>query len=452
LRAGVVAGSAFAPLAATAQVAATSVPAPAQPTAPAAGDDIELVLVADSRAGDGAWANNAWLQELPKPLTQLTWDNAALMSPALALRLGVGDEDDIEIRAGYRSLTLALGYGRTAAGCVGDGRGANAYALRTSDAPWIVRNVAVVRTGRRRALACAQTHPSMEGRDIVRSYTLAQAQACVAAACGTPGYRDAPTLYRSPPTGPFAWAMSIDLSACIGCGACTIACQAENNVPVVGHDEVANGREMHWIRVDRYYDGSDANPRTLFQPVPCMHCEHAPCEPVCPVEASIHDAQGLNVQVYNRCVGTRFCSNNCPYKVRRFNFFRYADDVPGLDAQRNPEVTVRMRGVMEKCNYCLQRITAAKIDADRDARALRDGDVVTACQAVCPTRAIVFGDLALADSEVARRKRSPLDYALLAELDTRPRTTYLARVVNPSERIGEPPPRAAAQEPSSRGR
>src|SRR6185503_10759190 len=190
--------------------------------------------------------------------------------------------------------------------------------------------------------------------------------------------------------------------------------------------------EMHWIRVDRYYEGDIADARALFQPVPCMQCEHAPCEVVCPVEASVHDAQGINVQVYNRCVGTRFCSNNCPYKVRRFNFFQYVDDVPGLDAQRNPEVTVRMRGVMEKCNYCLQRITNAKIAADVEGRKLRDGEVVTACQAVCPTRAIVFGDLADAQSEVNRRKRSPLDYALLAGLNTRPRTTYLARVTNPS--------------------
>ena len=196
---------------------------------------------------------------------------------------------------------------------------------------------------------------------------------------------------------------------------------------------------MHWIRVDRYYAGAVANPRTVFQPVPCMQCEHAPCEVVCPVEASVHDAQGINVQVYNRCVGTRFCSNNCPYKVRRFNFLQYSDDAPGLDAQRNPEVTVRMRGVMEKCNYCLQRITTAKIAADREGRALRDGEVVTACQAVCPTRAIVFGDLALPDSAVNRRKRSPLDYALLAELNTRPRTTYLARVTNPAAGIDDQP-------------
>ena len=425
--------------------------------------DVELVFAAEARIADGAWANNAWLQELPRPVTQLTWDNAALVSPGFAATIGVANEDEVEFRLDGnvvtapiwivpgmpdRSITLALGYGRVAAGEVGNGHGANAYLLRTSDALWLASGVAVARTGRRRTLACAQTHHAMEGRDIVRLYAADEAAACTAEHCGSHG-EDKPTLYDSPPSGPYRWAMSVDLSACIGCGTCTIACQAENNVPVVGRDEVRNGREMHWIRVDRYYAGPIANPRTVFQPVPCMQCEHAPCEPVCPVEASVHDAQGINVQVYNRCVGTRFCSNNCPYKVRRFNFLRYSDDVPGLDAQRNPEVTVRMRGVMEKCNYCLQRITTAKIDADRDGRPLRDGDVVTACQAACPTRAISFGDLALPDSEVNRRKRSPLDYALLGELNTRPRTTYLARVINPAAGIDEQPARLGGERTKS---
>jgi len=290
--------------------------------------------------------------------------------------------------------------------------------------------VKVARTGGKHSLACTQTHSTMEGRDLVRSYSAAEVDACAADRCRAQQSDHHRTLYDAPPRGPHAWAMSIDLSSCIGCGACTIACQAENNIPVVGRHEVRNGREMHWIRVDRYYEGAVDNPRVAFQPVPCMQCEHAPCEVVCPVEASVHDAQGINVQVYNRCVGTRFCSNNCPYKVRRFNFFQYARDEPTLNAQRNPGVTVRMRGVMEKCNYCLQRITTARIDADRDGRALADGDIVTACQAACPTRAIVFGDLNDPAAEVNRRKRSPLDYALLAELNTRPRTTYLARVVN----------------------
>jgi molybdopterin-containing oxidoreductase family iron-sulfur binding subunit len=460
LRSGVVSGSARPER--SARLSATlGLPVPT----PRKASDIELVFMPDPRAGDGAWANNAWLQELPKPVTQLTWDNAALMSPALARRLAVANEDVVELRAGERvvrapvwivpgmpdaSVTLSLGYGRTASGQVADGRGANAYALRTSDAAWIAAGVAVTRTSARQPLACTQTHNTMEGRDIVRLYPLAEAEACAGDGCDARRRAQTqPTLYDSPPMGPLAWAMSVDLSSCIGCGACTIACQAENNIPVVGADEVRNGREMHWIRVDRYYAGPVENPRTVFQPVPCMQCEHAPCEVVCPVEASVHDAQGINVQVYNRCVGTRFCSNNCPYKVRRFNFLQYSDDVPGLDAQRNPEVTVRMRGVMEKCNYCLQRITTAKIAADREGRALRDGEVVTACQAVCPTRAIAFGDLALEDSEVKRRKSSPLDYALLAELNTRPRTTYLARIVNPVEGIGEQPTRAGFESAKS---
>jgi molybdopterin-containing oxidoreductase family iron-sulfur binding subunit len=439
LRRGVVPGTASAPQ----RPALRPFDVPPSTTPPDA--SLELVLTTDPRTGDGRHANNAWLQELPKPLTQLTWDNAALVSPALAQRLGLVNEDVVSLRVADRSLdapvwitpgmpdscvSLSLGYGRTRAGTVGSGRGANAYALRTVDAPWFVPGVSLVRTGRRYALASAQTHGRMEGRDIVRMVSVAQAAACTAQACGTPGYRDQRTLYDSPPFGPYAWAMSIDLSSCIGCAACTIACQAENNIPVVGKEEVRRGREMHWIRVDRYHEGSVQNPRTVFQPVPCMQCEHAPCEVVCPVEASVHDAQGINVQVYNRCVGTRFCSNNCPYKVRRFNFLQYSKDVPSLDAQRNPEVSVRMRGVMEKCNYCLQRITTARIAADREGRSLRDGEVVTACQAVCPTRAIVFGNLNDPQSEVNRRKNSPLDYALLAELNTRPRTTYLARVTN----------------------
>ncbi len=417
-------------------------PVPASPP----GTGIELVFAADPTVGDGRHANNAWLQELPKPLTTLTWDNAALLSPALAERLQIANEDVIEIAVGGRSiklpawivpghadrsLTVYLGHGRSRAGTVGNGVGADVYALRTSTHFWMSDGVSVTRTGTRSALATTQQHHRMEGRDLVRLVTRDQVARCEESTCA-PGHESDPrqSLYPAFTYDDYKWGMSVDLSSCIGCAACTIACQAENNIPVVGKKEVRRGRAMHWIRVDRYYAGGRDKPRTVFQPVPCMQCEHAPCEEVCPVEASVHDAEGLNVQVYNRCIGTRFCSNNCPYKVRRFNFLHYARDEPGLDAQRNPEVTVRMRGVMEKCTYCVQRIATARILADRENRRIADGEVVTACQAVCPTRAIVFGDLNDPASEVSKRKASPLDYALLAELNTRPRTTYLPRITN----------------------
>ncbi|OLC65384.1 MAG: hypothetical protein AUH79_07660 [Betaproteobacteria bacterium 13_1_40CM_4_64_4] len=413
---------------------------------PTPGTGVELVFAADPTVGDGRHANNAWLQELPKPLTTLTWDNAALLSPALAERLQIANEDVIDIAVDRRSiklpvwivpghadrsLTVYLGNGRSRAGTVGSGIGVDAYALRTSAHFWTAEGAAVTRTGTRYALATTQQHNRMEGRDLVRTITRDQAARCEESACVPAHEGDRrPSLYPDFAYDDYKWGMSVDLSSCIGCAACTIACQAENNIPVVGKKEVRRGRAMHWIRVDRYYAGDRDKPRTVFQPVPCMQCEHAPCEEVCPVEASVHDAEGLNVQVYNRCIGTRFCSNNCPYKVRRFNFFHYARDEPALDAQRNPEVTVRMRGVMEKCTYCVQRIATARILADRENRRIADGEVVTACQAVCPTRAIVFGDLNDPASEVSKRKASPFDYALLAELNTRPRTTYLPKITN----------------------
>jgi molybdopterin-containing oxidoreductase family iron-sulfur binding subunit len=277
----------------------------------------------------------------------------------------------------------------------------------------------------------------MEGRDIVRMATLTEFKSNPHFATDEPRKRASDvTLYPEWKYDDYKWGMAIDLNACIGCNACTIACQAENNIPVVGKEEVMRGREMHWIRVDRYYVQSKRKRRTVFQPVPCMHCEKAPCEEVCPVGATVHDSEGLNVQVYNRCVGTRFCSNNCPYKVRRFNFLRYSNEnVESLKAVQNPEVTVRMRGVMEKCTYCLQRITRARLDAEKLGRPIRDGEVVTACQAVCPTEAIVFGNLNDPDSQVNKAKGSPLNYALLAELNTQPRTTYAARVVNPDPEL-----------------
>ena len=410
---------------------------------------LELLFRPDPTIGDGRWANNSWLQELPKPLTQLTWDNPALISPALAERHSLVNGDVVELHLQGRvlrvpvwilpgqaagSITLHLGYGRRRAGRVGSGPGFNAYALRLSDAPWSATELQLVRTGDRYPLATTQHHFAMDGRDPLRVGTLADYRRDPHFARAADEFLgQPPSLYSEPGRGEYAWGMSIDLNACIGCKACTIACQAENNIPAVGKDQVQRGREMHWIRVDRYYEGSPANPLTYSQPVPCMMCEHAPCELVCPVGATVHDAEGLNLQVYNRCVGTRFCSNNCPYKVRRFNFLQYVDNAAdSLKAQRNPDVSVRRRGVMEKCTYCIQRIEEAHILADREGRRIRDNEVVTACQAVCPTQAICFGDSADAQSAVAQAKRSARNYVLLGELNTRPRTSYLARVRNPN--------------------
>jgi Fe-S-cluster-containing dehydrogenase component len=444
LQAGVVAGSALPP-----QFPALRGTFPVQ-VRPAADDGgPELLFRADPTIGDGRWANNGWLQELPKPLTQLTWDNPALISPALAAQHSLANGDQIELRLqgralrvpvwvvpgqADRSITLHLGYGRRRAGRVGSGTGFNAYALRSSTALWNAAALRWVRTGERYPLAGTQHHFDMGGRELLRVGTLAEYRRNPRFATVTDEFKGKPpSLYAEYPSGEYAWGMSIDLNACIGCKACTVACQAENNIPVVGKDQVQLGREMHWIRVDRYYEGGPANPHTYSQPVPCMMCEHAPCELVCPVDATVHDSEGLNVQVYNRCVGTRFCSNNCPYKVRRFNFLQYVDNAADtLKAQRNPEVSVRRRGVMEKCTYCIQRIEEAHILADREGRRIRDGEVLTACQAVCPTQAIRFGDSADAGSAVAQAKDSPRNYVLLGELNTRPRTSYLARVRNPN--------------------
>ena len=401
-------------------------------------------FVADQSVLDGRFANNGWLQELPRSESKLTWDNAALLSPASAKTLGVATGDFLQIESNGKqlrvpawiapghadgSIALALGYGRTRAGRVGSGVGCNAYVLRTGKAPWVAE-AQVRKAAGRHEFATTQDHARMEGRDPARSLDVAN---LVPGAKPFESEKPKHSLYPQWPYESYRWAMSIDLNTCIGCNACTIACQAENNIPVVGKEQVVAGREMHWIRVDRYYEGD----RTLFQPVPCMHCENAPCEYVCPVEASVHDSEGLNVQVYNRCVGTRFCSQNCPYKVRRFNFLQYSSDQETLKAQKNPEVTVRMRGVMEKCTYCVQRITRARIEADKEGRRIRDGEVVTACQAACPTGAIVFGDLNDDQSEVKRAKASPLAYDLLAELNTRPRTGYQARLFNRNAKVDE---------------
>jgi molybdopterin-containing oxidoreductase family iron-sulfur binding subunit len=440
LRRGVIDGSASAPLDVR---AAGRIEPP-----PLAGRGIQVVFSADPAVDAGEFANNAWLQELPRPLTQLTWDNAALLGPATAARLGVATGEVVQIRIGARAVdapvcvlptqaedtvTLPLGYGRRAAGNVGNAIGFNAYVVRTLAALHGAPQAEIRPTGARHPFAFRQREADMHGRAIVRVADAGRFAREPGFARAAPlERRPAESLYPKVAYDGYKWGMAIDLNACIGCGACTVACQAENNIAVVGKEEVMRGRAMHWIRVDRYFEHG----RTLFQPVPCMHCEAAPCEEVCPVGATVHDSEGLNVQVYNRCVGTRFCSNNCPYKVRRFNYLQYVDpEDEHQKAARNPEVTVRRRGVMEKCTYCLQRITRARIDAEKLGRQIRDGEVVTACQAVCPTRAIVFGDLNDQHSEVVRAKASPLDYTLLAELNTQPRTTYAARVVNPDPEL-----------------
>ena len=427
---------------------------------------IEINFRPDPSVYDGRYANNGWLQELPKPLTKLTWDNAVLMNTATAKKLGVNNEvadtggshgqtiaDVVELKFDGKNLrapafiveghaddavTIYLGYGRTNAGKVGNGAGFNAYILRNSGAMWFGSGLEISKTDETFSLACTQAHHSMEGREIVRRAKLSE-------------YKENPTFAKREADDPdkqvslypewkydgHAWGMSIDTSICNGCNACVVACQAENNIPVVGKEEVLRAREMHWIRVDTYYEKGDGeNVATLHQPVPCQHCENAPCEVVCPVEATTHSSEGLNEMTYNRCVGTRYCSNNCPYKVRRFNFFGYSDfETPVVQLQRNPEVTIRSRGVMEKCTYCVQRIQYAKINAETEGRNLRDGEITTACQQACPTQAIVFGDKNDKNSRVAKLKDEPTNYGLLAELNTRPRTTYLATIKNPNEEI-----------------
>lgn len=413
---------------------------------------LEIVFRPDPTIWDGRFANNGWLQELPKPLTKLTWDNAALLSPDTAEGLGLRNEDVVELR--YRdasvrapvwilpgqadnSVTVHLGYGRMRAGNVGTGIGFNAYALRTSDEPWFATGLEIRKTGQRYQLFSTQHQFSMENRHLIRTATIDEYEKNPKFAQEV---EEAPppdlTIYPGYSYNGYKWGMAIDLNACIGCGACVIACQAENNIPVVGKREVGRGRHMHWIRVDRYYEGDPNDPAIHQQPVPCMHCENAPCELVCPVGATLHSEEGLNQMVYNRCVGTRYCSNNCPYKVRRFNFFQFADyTTPSLKEMRNPNVTVRSRGVMEKCSYCVQRINAAKIQAEEENRTVHDGEIVPACQQVCPAQAIIFGDLNDPNSRAAKLKSEPRNYGLLTSLNTRPRTSYLARLKNPNPEI-----------------
>ncbi|HZT57406.1 MAG TPA: TAT-variant-translocated molybdopterin oxidoreductase [Pyrinomonadaceae bacterium] len=487
-------------------------PTPA-PNAGANGGPFEIVFRTDPCVYDGRFANNGWLQELPKPLTKLTWDNVAIISPATAAKLDVGDTPDgatswdspkrvnrITAKGGEMRnellrltfkgrksrkgpvsneeqfipvfilpgqpddvVTVHLGYGRWRSGVVGGNEhnktvmGYNAYDIRTSDALWSGAGLAVEKNGDDYPLASSQIHFRMEGRDIVRHGTFAD---------WTRDPELAPPREHSEPPEPagenrtpeqgeslypqydysehedeglrgYKWGMAIDLSTCVGCNACVVACVAENNIPVVGKEQVARSREMHWLRVDAYFRGAVENPAGVyFMPVPCMHCENAPCEGVCPVHATVHSAEGINEMVYNRCVGTRYCSNNCPYKVRRFNFLLFQDwDTPSYKMMRNPEVSVRSRGVMEKCTYCVQRIEYAKIEAEKRGDKVKDGEIKTACQQTCPTEAIVFGDINDPASRVAKLKAQKRNYGLLADLNTHPRTTYLASVRNPNDAL-----------------
>ncbi len=423
-------------------------PAPPPPPAPphtGEGNDVDVVFRPDGTLYDGTHADLAWLQELPKPLTKVVWENVVVVSPALAAREGIATGDLVRVEAGGRSITgpawilpgqaadtvtLGLGYGRDVPDHLSRGLGYDAGALRPAATPWHLTGARIVRTGERRSPATTQHLGTLpddeEGRAILRT------QVPGAAPVGDPLGVSAPSFYPPPDARDrwtaAQWGMAIDLDACTGCNACVTACQAENNIPVVGREEVALGRWLGWIRIDRYYEGDADAPATHFQPVPCMHCEAAPCEVGCPVEATLHDSEGLNLQVYNRCVGTRTCQSYCPYKVRRFNYLDYSGGMPPVtQQQRNPEVTVRARGVMEKCTYCIQRIATARIDSAKDAHApIPDGTVETACQGACPTRAITFGNVADPQSAVSVAKRDPRHYALLGHLNTKPRTTYLA--------------------------
>jgi molybdopterin-containing oxidoreductase family iron-sulfur binding subunit len=433
---------------------------------------MEVSFRPDPTIYDGTFINNAWLQETPKPLSRSTWDNVAMISPAMASAWKLdqlSDQNDhqsdaqriLEVEFQGRkvevpywaqpghpdnAITLFMGYGVPKTGRVGTGTGYNAYKVRPSAAQYTGSGVKINVTNRYWDIAVTQGHFSMDDREPVKVANLeeylkdknfAQNPAEQPQDKGDKqeslysNFKTQENFYQK-----YAWGMSIDLNSCVGCQACAVACQAENNISVVGKEQVQRGREMQWIRIDSYYEGDPANPSVYFQPVPCMQCEDAPCEPVCPVGATTHSTEGLNDMVYNRCVGTRYCSNNCPYKVRRFNFFLFADyDTPSLKLGRNPDVTVRSRGVMEKCTYCVQRIAEARIASEKEDRDVRDGEIKTACQQVCPTEAITFGDINNKNSAVAKIKSSPRNYQLLAELNTRPRTTYVAAVRNPNPKL-----------------
>lgn len=447
------------------------------PSASAGEGELEISILPDPSVYDGRFTNNGWLQELPNPLTKITWENVAIISPNTAKRLGINQNKDyvdyaggelgttfINTKGGNLSsdlvdlkfqggqiekpvpmwvqpgqpddvVTIYMGYGRSRAGKIGTGIGYNAFDVRRSDALWS-GNGSIVKTGEQAQIASTQIHFNMEGRELALVYDVEEFEKHPEVVLTHDEYPK--SMYTPFKYEGNKWGMTIDLNSCVGCNACVLACQSENNIPVVGKEQVERSREMHWMRVDAYYSGDDINDPDgpHFQPVLCQQCEQAPCETVCPVHATVHSAEGLNDMVYNRCVGTRYCSNNCPYKVRRFNFFLYQDwDTPQYKLMRNPEVTIRSRGVMEKCTYCTQRISNARIDAEKDGRKIRDGEILTACQSACPADAITFGDLNDAESKVAKTKKNHRNYNLLNELNTQPRTTYLAALKNQNKKM-----------------
>ena len=442
--------------------ASVSVEAQRLTLAPAAAPaGLEIAFRHDPLVFDGRFVNNGWLLEQPRPMTMLTWDNVVQLSPATAAKNGIETGDVVEVEFEGRtlrgpalvmpghadeSLTLTLGFGRAKAGRVAAGVGYDAFALRTLGALSQGSGARIRATGETHELATTQEHDDMttnlpenlrEELAPVRVATLERFRAHPTLVEKHGEAKESTSLYPERPQGEYAWGMVIDLAACTACGACVTACSAENNVPIVGKAEVLRGREMHWLRIDRYFEGDPRNPRIHTQPIPCMQCENAPCESVCPVAATTHSPEGLNDMVYNRCIGTRYCANNCPYKVRRFNFFLYSDyDTESLKMARNPDVTVRSRGVMEKCTYCVQRINRARLAAKKEDRRIRDGEIRTACQSVCPADAIAFGDLRDPNSAVSKLKAEPHNYGLLEELNTRPRTSYLAKIENPNHALG----------------
>jgi len=449
-------------------------------------NEIEVVIKADNSIYDGRFANLGWLQELPDPISKITWDNAALLSPATAKTLGIVNNDVLNISVNGTniqvatwiqpgqaddSITLNVGYGRKGIGRVADisstssqlfdssmtSGGVNVFPIR-STASMLFAQAAITSTGNTYPIASVQDHHSLEDRDMYRQATLKKYQEKPDYASfkaihkyAVPGMKEAAALGEDQPISLFneqtategepQWGMAIDLNSCFGCGVCIIACQSENNIPVIGKREVDRGREMHWIRADRYYVGDINDPQAVHQPVPCMHCELAPCEQVCPVAATTHSDDGMNQMIYNRCIGTRYCANNCPFKVRRFNFFNYpkeyltsGEDPDIIQMAMNPEVTVRFRGVMEKCTYCVQRVNRAKINTKIETGFPKpaDGSIQTACQQACPADAIYFGDLTDETSEVVAMKRNERNYLMLEELNVRPRTSYIAKLTNPN--------------------